>query len=128
MSDFKYSIDESYNHIIDEKGNTFLALRKIAWGDSDNYRLDLRKYYNTEEGERMAKGVSMSDEAADELVNVLTSTGYGNTKEIIDNIKNRDEFFTCLSQSIGKDNIPETDMEVSIDEMYDPREVFGNED
>lgn len=124
MADFKYSIDELYNYIIEEKGNTFIALRKIAWGDSDNYRLDLRKYYNTEEGERMSKGVSFSDEAADELVNTLTSTGYGDTKEIIDNIKNRDNFFTALSQSIGKENIPDTDMEISIEEMYDPREMF----
>lgn len=123
-NEFRYTIDKNYNHIIEEKGNTFISLRKIDWNDSGNFRLDLRKYYTTDEGERMAKGVSLSDEGANELVNVLTSTGYGDTKEIIDNIKDRDNFFTALSQSIGKDNIPETDMEISIEEMYDPREMF----
>ena len=55
---FKYAIDKDFDHTIDEKGNTFIALRKIAWGDSENYKLDLRKYYTTEDGERMNKGVS----------------------------------------------------------------------
>lgn len=125
MSDFTYEIDKNYDHILEEKGNVFTAVRKIKWGNSNDFKLDIRKYYNTNDGETMSKGISLSDDGVNELVNVLTSTGYGDTKEIINNIKDRDNFFTSLSQVIGKDNIPETNMSISIDEMYDPREVFS---
>ena len=27
-----YSVDENFDFIIEEKGNQFLALRKLAWG------------------------------------------------------------------------------------------------
>ena len=45
MADFSYKVDENFNFVIEERANTFIALRKIAWGDSDKYNLDLRKYY-----------------------------------------------------------------------------------
>lgn len=125
MSDFTYEVDKNFDYILEEKGNVFTAVRKIRWGSATDFKLDIRKYYNTNDGETMSKGISLSDDAANELTNVLTATGYGNTKEIINNIKDRNDFFTSLSQAIGKENIPETDMDISIDEMYDPREVFS---
>lgn len=128
MSDFSYEVDKDYNYILEEKGNMFTAVRKIKWGNSDTFKLDIRKYYDTDNGETMAKGISLSDDGANELVNVLTSTGYGDTKEIIDNIKDREDFVSSLSQSIGKD-IPNINIELDMNEieMYDPREVFDNE-
>lgn len=89
MSDFKYKIDPDYDYVVDEKGNTFVALRKIIWGDSDKAKLDLRKYYSREEGETMSKGVSfLTDDGPNELTKVLVETGYGKPKEIADAILN----------------------------------------
>ena len=80
---FQYSVDENYNYNIDEKGNTFIALRKIDWRNSGNYKLDLRKYYSTENGERMSKGVSfLTEDGPNELTRVLLYTGYGDAMEI----------------------------------------------
>lgn len=129
MSEFTYEIDENYDYVLNEVGNVFIALRKISWNGREP-KLDLRKYYNTKDGsERMDKGVSMSKECADELTRVLASTGYGNTRDIIDGIKDRDDFNTALSQSLK--NEPKVLEELGIqdtDNFYDPREVFRGED
>lgn len=129
MSEFTYEIDENYDYVLNEVGNVFIALRKISWNGREP-KLDLRKYYNTKDGsERMDKGVSMSKECVDELTRVLASTGYGNTRDIIDGIKDRDDFNTALSQSLK--NEPKVLEELGIqdtDNFYDPREVFRGED
>ena len=66
---FTFEIDPNYDYVLEERGNTYTALRKTRWGDRDHSSLDIRKWYATEEGERMAKGCSlMSDEG---LMNLL---------------------------------------------------------
>lgn len=83
---FSYEISEDFDHVLDEKGNTYTAFRKIKWGDSEDFKPDIRKYYATEEGEKMAKGVVLSDEATHELAKVLLKEGYGDDKEIYETI------------------------------------------
>lgn len=102
---FTYEIDPDYDHVLEEKGNTYTALRKIRWGDSDNFRLDIRRWYATEEGERMSKGCSlMSDEGADELTRILVSTGYGNDKELSSEIcSNRYEIAARIYDKVMND-------------------------
>ena len=119
---FKYAIDKDFDHTIDEKGNTFIALRKIAWGDSDNYKLDLRKYYTTEDGERMNKGVSfLTDEGPNELARVLIDTGYGNAMDIAESIKNnRPDIMELLASDLDK-----IKAESNTGDFYDPRELLA---
>lgn len=126
MGDFSYTIHDNYDYIIEETGNTFIALRKLSWGSSENAKLDLRKYFNTDEGERVHKGISFSDEGANELVKVLCETGYGDTEDVIHAIKDREDFMTSLSKEIGKDNIPETNMEIKESDYFDPNSIFDN--
>jgi len=84
---FTYEVDPNFDHVLEEKGNTYTALRKIRWGDREDFKVDVRKYYATEEGERMSKGCSfMSDEGVNEMVNVLIDNDYGNAKRIADSI------------------------------------------
>lgn len=83
---FSYEISEDFDHVLDEKGNTYTAFRKIKWGDSEEFKPDIRKYYATEDGEKMAKGVVLSEEATHELVKVLLKEGYGDDKEIYETI------------------------------------------
>lgn len=103
---FHFEVDPNYDFVLEERGNTYTALRKIRWGDKEDFSLDIRKYYATEEGERMAKGCSlMSREGADELTRILVDTGYGNDKQLAETIcANRDEVAARIYDHILNDN------------------------
>lgn len=103
---FHYEVDPNYDYILEERGNTYTALRKIRWGEKEDFSLDIRKYYATEDGERMAKGCSlMSKEGADELTRILVDTGYGNAKQLADSIcANRDDIAARIYDKIQNDN------------------------
>ena len=123
--EFSYKLCD-LDRIVDEKGSVFIALRKIAWGcgKDDNpedldipVKLDLRKYYNTDQGERMDKGVSfLTEEGPNELTKVLLEEGYGNTAQ-------------CLSVLLKRSDINDavniiTNGEVEEEGYYDPRELL----
>jgi hypothetical protein len=117
--EFKYDIDQTFgDHVIEERNNTSIIMRKISWGSTGEYKLDIRKYLYTEEGERMNKGISITDEGANELTKELIGSGYGDTKEILKTLKSRDDF----EESLNKLN--DSDEEDS-DEYYDPKELLG---
>ena len=102
--DIKMRIVDNYDYTISEKGNSYIALRKVVWGDKDDdsAKYDLRKYYTNADGtERMSKGVCFDEEAADELVRVLVDTGHGNTRELIDVLRNRNDFEESYNNSIN---------------------------
>lgn len=101
-SEFKYKVDPDFDYTIDEKNNTFIALRKIIWGDSDTAKLDIRKYYAREDGDTMSKGVSfLTDDGPNELTRVLLDTGYGNAREIANSIlENRPDIGSLIYQAV----------------------------
>ena len=35
---FTYSVNPDFDYTIDEKGNTFIALRQIDWGNKGEYK------------------------------------------------------------------------------------------
>lgn len=116
----EYSIVDEFDHTIDESGNQFIALRKIRWGDRDKVSLDIRKYWMQAEGEVLGKGVSfLTEEGPHELVNVMTREGYGNTKEILKSLKDRDDFQKSLNVVLGRES-EFYDEEVGEEEIYDP--------
>lgn len=122
MSNFKYKIDESLNDIFYEQGNTYFALRKISWGDSDNYKVDIRKYYSSASGEEtMSKGVSLSDEATDSLTESLVKNGYGNTKEMLKLIMKRENYDI---KDINEESINKV-IESEEEEYYSAEDLFG---
>lgn len=108
--DFSYRIIDNFDKIIDEKGNSFIALRKISWGESDDVKLDLRKYTTKADGsEQMLKGVSfITEEGPNELAKVLVEEGYGHTDDILSAVSTRPDFRQCLNKVLS----PE-------DELYD---------
>ena len=129
MPDIKYNIVDNFDHTFDEKGNAFLALRKLTWGDSDNVKLDIRKWYTNSSGEEtLGKGVSfLTDEGPHELVKVLIENDYGKTDEIIKGIKDREDFKPALVKALGKNSglLEEIDMDTTIDDdYYDPKEML----
>ena len=84
--EFSYETDPNFDFVLEERANTYVALRKIKWGNSEDFKVDIRKYRATEEGEMMMKGCSLSKEGTDELANILVKEGYGKDKDIYDAI------------------------------------------
>lgn len=128
-NNFKYTIVDDYDKVFDDKGNTFLAMRKVQWGESDKTYLDLRKWYCNADGqETPGKGFSfLTEEGPHELAKVLVENGYGHTDDIIDSIKNREDFMTSLVQCLNKEDVDKLDIELpEIDDgdYYDPSVII----
>ena len=134
MAGFQYTVDSNFDYTIDEKGNAFIALRKIDWGNNGNYKLDLRKYYASENGETMSKGVSfLTEDGPDELTKVLLDNGYGNDEAIANSIiENRPEVLLNIYNAINES--PELIEgaqcgaeynENSNEKYYDPEELIA---
>lgn len=130
--DFIYSTDPDFDYTIDEKGNTFIALRKVDWGNKGTYKLDLRKYYASESGETMSKGVTfLTDDGPDELTKVLLDTGYGDDSEIADSIiQNRPGVLGRIYSALNAkpeliEGLEEEDFGTDEEEYYDPEELIA---
>lgn len=129
---FEFSVHPDFDYTIDEKGNTFIALRKIDWGNKGEYKLDLRKYYASESGETMSKGVSfLTDDGPDELTRVLVETGYGDDNELADAIiKDRPYVVARIKSELDNNKffanrIENLDIVNDEDEFYDPEELIA---
>lgn len=125
-SNFSFKIHDGFDFILEEKGNTFIALRKMTWGEKDyEPKYDIRKWYSSQGEAKAGKGVGLSEEGLDELVNILLSSGFGNTEEVLSSIKHRDDFEKSYDK-IVKGIIFENEED---DTYYDPREVlFSSEE
>lgn len=128
---FKYSIVDKIDFTIEEQGNQFTALRKVQWGDSDKAYLELRRWRNTPEGGEMAaKGCTfLTEDGPSELVNTLVELGYGNTKEVLQKLKTREDFRRSLNSVLGKgDELFDEEVGTLEDDFFDPRELikYGN--
>ena len=123
MAEFKFEVDKNFgDHVIEERDNLSIIMRKISWGNSDEYKVDIRKYLYTEEGERMNKGISLTDNGANELAKELVSCGYGDTKEIIKALSKREE---NLADLINQCNNESEDEDNGSEEYYDPKELLA---
>lgn len=124
MAEFKYEVDKDFgDHVIEERNNMSIIMRKISWGANNNeYKIDIRKYLYTDDGERMNKGVSLTDDGANELTKELIATGYGDTKEVLKALKDRneEEFKSAVDSVLNGINDEEDS-----DEYYDPKELLG---
>lgn len=124
MSTIKYTVLDDFDHIVDEKANTFIAVRKLVWGevDADNVdknkiRFDIRKWYTRSDGtESVGKGVSfITEQGPHNLAKMLVENNYGDTKDLLVGLKDRDNFRSSLNSILDKD-----------DDLYD--EDAGNEE
>lgn len=126
--EFQVEIDPTMDEIFDEGvGNSFLALRKLRWNPESPYKIDIRKWFTNSDGEEIAgKGVSfITEEGPGELVKALIKHDFGDTREILEQLSEREDFTESL-ESLGVDtSIVGT---VSKDDYYDPKElIVGNE-
>ena len=119
--EFTMEIMEGFDYIIEESGNSSLNLRKVSWNGRE-HKLDLRKWNYQDGQERAMKGVTLSDDGADELSAVLVEQGYGNTKRIAKAISQREEYADVMK------HFDDVDVETDdgSEEYYDPSELLGS--
>jgi hypothetical protein len=102
---------DNMNEIVDERGSTFIAMRKVQWceegktPDREKAKLEIRKWRITPEGEERAdKGFSfLTEEGPHELARALVHNGFGNTKVILKEIKTRDDFADAAKHLYDKE-------------------------
>ena len=126
---FNYEVDKSCDEIFDERGNTILSMRLVKWGNAESPKLELRKWYVDVEKETPNKGFSfLTPEGPHNLVKVLTQRGFGDTKEVLNILKDRKDFNDSLCAVIkNKDLLGKVGIEYSSykeEEYYDPKEYL----
>lgn len=136
--EFKYNQEPDFDYIISEGGSNFVAVRKIKFGvgqdeecNPEDRKIDIRKWSIDAEGnERALKGVNLNDEAVDELVSTLVKLGYGDTSEIINGIKDREEFMDLIIpftiENIDLGDLKEELHNKNKKKYFDPKEVLGS--
>jgi hypothetical protein len=105
----KCHIFKDYGITFDEKGSTWGTVRKVQWikgdkePDESKAKIEIRKFTQTSEGERMMKGYTFSTpEGPGELVIGLIDNGFGDTKEILRSVRKRDDFLEA-AKTINED-------------------------
>lgn len=115
---FQYEVLEGFDFIIEESGNSSVNLRKISWNGRP-HKLDIRKYAYKDGQEQMMKGISLTDDGANELTNVMVEQGYGDTKRIIKALRQREDFNESM---LDKDAAIEDGDD---EDYYDPKQLLG---
>lgn len=137
MKELKFEINEEFGtEIISEGGNSFIGVRKISWNGRGE-KVDIRKYMvNSEGNEIMGKGVGLTDEETDTLVDTLVDKGYGNPIHIINSYaeKRNVEAIGAMHKELSKldpefvnqcfEKIPEDD---DTDSGFDASSLFDEE-
>lgn len=116
----KCHVFQDYGITFDEKGNTWGSVRKVQWikgdkePDESKAKIEIRKFTQTSEGERMMKGYTFSTpEGPGELAIGLIGAGFGDTKEILKVVRKRDDFLdaaTTINESNSDDGGETFDM------------------
>lgn len=132
-----YTIKDGFDYVLGEKGNSYISCRRLCWCSEEEAqdkpgKIDVRKYYVGSEGnEVVGKGVGLSDEEASELAKVLVSNNFGDTKEIINGIKDREDFMPSLASCLSGEQLDQVGIDASNyekEDYYDPREMLFDED
>lgn len=67
--------------IEDTSASSFIAMREVRWNENSDFKLDIRRYFNKQDGTEMpGKGISINN--PDRLTETLIKSGFG----IMDNL------------------------------------------
>ena len=120
----QYHVFKDYDIPFDEKGSTCGVVRLSQWvkngtPDESKAKLEIRKIYFQNGEEKNGKGYTFSTpEGPNELVHGLIKVGFGDTKEILRQVRTRDDFLEAAT-TINDDNEGSDD-----GEMFDMRDLF----
>ena len=129
-----YDIDPSINEVVDkDDNNNSIVLRKAKWGNG-NYKIEVRRcYIDSSSGkEKVGKGcVFITDNGPNNLTNALIKHGFGDTKDIVSSIKEREDFNISMRMALTDDeldDIKNTNINIPEENLYDPRDILLSED
>ena len=108
---------EGINEVVEENGNMITMLRQVSWSGKEE-KLELRKWIVDTDSEKPMKGCSMTEIGWNNLACILTKNGFGETKEILENIKDREDFDDALVKVIGKKKFTEAKETVIEEDDY----------
>lgn len=126
-----YFLHDEYDKVIDEKGSKFISFRKVQWAksrdvekDTNKANFELRRWrVDPESGEVPGKGVVfLTEQGPHNCVTGLIEAGFGNTKEILLKLKERNDFRESVETLYD-----DTEMSDSNGEFFDARELLLNE-
>lgn len=136
VSNLKYTQHGDMDNIIEEGKNMFTAMRLVSWTETAQPKLDIRKYFVDAEGnEKASKGIAFdpNGDAPNALTLALIKEGYGDTEDVINGIKTRQNFMPSLVKCLNEN--PEDLETLGINpaevasEYYDPmKELFDDGD
>lgn len=128
MADFNqlsYHIFKDFEIPFDEKGSTVGTVRLVQWlkegsePDESKAKIEIRKVYTSGAEEKMGKGYTFSTpEGPSELVSGLIDAGFGDTKNILRSLRQRDDFMEAAT-TINQDDDDNSD-----GEMFDMRDLL----
>lgn len=119
---YEYTIGEDVDEIFDERGNVILAMRKVGWAGKEP-KLELRKWNIGIDKETPNKGFAfLTEEGPHNLAGCLLRLGYCPTEDVLNSIKDRDDFKESLVKVLGsKEAIKELGIE---EDYFDPKECL----
>lgn len=121
--DFSYTVGD-IDEVVDSRNNTAIMLRKVAWGNGPE-KLEIRKWFLDINKETANKGVAfLTDDGPSNLINAMLKHGYGDTLQVLNSIKDRDDFDSALA-SIGKKNPTNKNIK-SVDDYFDSKTLTEN--
>lgn len=87
MANIKYEIIEELETIQESEGNDWVVeVNKISWGGKAP-QIDIRRWNRSLEEPKMGKGINLTDEGVNRLVNLLIQAGYGDEDIIRERIE-----------------------------------------
>ena len=121
---------KDYNAVFDEKGASCGVIRKVQWlkddaePDESKAKIEIRKIYTSADGEKNGKAYTFgTEEGPHELVTSMIDCGFGHTSDIIEHVKDRDDFVESVKSISNSDaNVTDEDGEV-----FDMRDLLLNE-
>ena len=126
MFDINFKVHPDFDVLIEERGNTAIYFRMVDWNDRPAQRPELRRWRLNETGESPDKGFTfLTDDGPKNLAKEIIKRDFGETKEYIEVLTEREDFDDALIQVIGKkrvSNAKETEVE---ENFYDPRVIFN---
>lgn len=74
---------EGVDEIIeDTSSNSFIAMREVRWNPEHDFKLDIRRYFNKQDGTEMpGKGISINN--PDKLTEALIKCNFGNIDSLV---------------------------------------------
>lgn len=116
---------KDFNIPFDEKGSTCGCVRSVQWvkdgnePDESKAKIEIRKLYVSGEKESTGKGYTFSTpEGPSELTIGLIKAGFGATKDILKEVRTRDDFLEA-AKTINEDSDDFGD-----GEMFDMRDLI----